>query len=508
MVIENEEVQKRVKTLEELVSISERLKSEGKKIVHCHGVFDGLHIGHFQYFSSAKKEGDILIVTVTADEFVNRGPGRPLLKEEERADGIASVRFVDYVAINYATTAVEAIKRLKPDVYAKGEEFADLKDDKISHEKEAIESVGGRLYFTKGITSSSSRIINNYFDIYPKEAREFLQDFKKRYKSEEINEKLKELRPLNVLILGESIIDEYHYCEPMGKSAKENIIALKYISEERFAGGALATANNTAGFCENVHLLTLLGKEPTDADFIYSRLKRGITPAFFYDSRPTIKKRRIIEQAFMQKLSEICVFDDSPISSKLEEAIVEHLKSKIKKYDLVIVSDYGHGLITPKIVGLLCEQSRFLAVNAQANSANMGFNLITKYPRADYICIDSKEARLAVQDKWSSLCEIYKKIRTEGDYNIVIITAGHKGSYIYSKKEDFEIPALSSKVIDRMGAGDAYFSITAPCVFREYPLQMIGFVGNVAGAMASNIVGHRDNIDPDTLYKFVTTLLK
>lgn len=493
-----------------LSDITEQLKKSGQKIVHCHGVFDIVHPGHIKYFKEAKREGDVLIVTITPDKFVDRGPGRPVFNEQTRADWIAEFPFVDYVAINPWPTAEETIKQLKPDIYAKGKEFADMKDEtgRIKKEIEALQSVGGKAYFTDTMIASSSMLANNYFNVYTKEAQQFLEQFKKKYSSDYIQQKIMELKSMKILVIGEAIIDEYQYGKPIGKSAKENIISMKYISEERFAGGALATANNIAGFCDSVYIMSLLGNETIDREFIFNHLKHGIIPIFYYDNRPTIKKRRVVDYAFLQKTSELCFLDDSPINQELEEKIIKDMKELLPKFDLVIVSDYGHGFITPAITDSIINHAKFLAVNTQANSANMGFNLINKYPKGDFICIDEPEARLATQDKWVDLKELPKKIMQLGDYKRVIITTGHKGSIMYSEEGCYEIPVFSEKVVDRMGAGDAYLSLSAPCIAKGHPMDLAGFIGNAAGALAVNIVGHRTSIEPSSLYKFITTLLK
>ena len=90
----------KIQVLTELLSVCETLRAEGKKIVHCHGVFDLLHIGHIKHFEAAKKMGDLLVVTLTADKYVNKGRGRPAFSENLRAEAVAALAAVDYVAIN------------------------------------------------------------------------------------------------------------------------------------------------------------------------------------------------------------------------------------------------------------------------------------------------------------------------------------------------------------------------------------------------------------------------
>src|SRR5205085_3373984 len=108
----------KVKSIADLAEIIAKLKQEGRKVAHCHGVFDVVHPGHIRHLRSAKAEGDVLVVTVTADRFVDKGPGRPAFNEQLRTEALASLACVDYVAINRAPHAVDLIRALKPDVYA------------------------------------------------------------------------------------------------------------------------------------------------------------------------------------------------------------------------------------------------------------------------------------------------------------------------------------------------------------------------------------------------------
>src|SRR3989304_5291458 len=139
------DIRSKIKTLEELARISDSLRRKGKIIVHCHGVFDLLHPGHIRHFEAAKRIGDVLVVTLTKDEYVNKGPGRPVFNQRLRAESIAALQSVDYVAINEWPTAVETIRKLKPDVYVKGSDYRDPRDDlsrKITEEELAVKSIG------------------------------------------------------------------------------------------------------------------------------------------------------------------------------------------------------------------------------------------------------------------------------------------------------------------------------------------------------------------------------
>lgn len=507
--------QGKVVSLDELAGISARLRKEGLVVVHCHGVFDLMHPGHILYFEAAKKEGDILIVTLTEDKYVSqsKGPGRPVFNQDVRARTIASLSVVDYVAIDSNPTAVESILRLRPHVYAKGAEYADEKKDvtgNITKEREAIESAGGRIHFVNEPTLSSSELLNRHFSSQSPELKKYLDEFRKKYSGDDVISAMKKLEKLKVLVIGETIIDQYHYCLPMGRSAKESIVTFKFTREEEFAGGVLACANHTAGFVKEVRMLSCLGAENSREDFILKHLKSTVHPKFVYtEEAPTIVKRRYVWEPFLSKLFGVAFLDDRPVGEKTEKQMLALLDKELPKYDVVIVTDYGHGLFTDKIVKKLTEKAKFLAVNTQTNSANIGFNLVTKYPRADYVCIDDPEMRLAHHVRFGEIPDLIMKTAKQLKAKHVTVTRGHLGSLVWSAKKGFaETPVLSKEIVDRVGAGDAFLAVTAPCVAAGLPPELVGFIGNAVGALAVRIVGNRSAVEPAPLFKFITALLK
>lgn len=506
-------LEKKIKTLNVLTKIIAALKKKGKKIVQCHGVFDLVHLGHIRHFNLAKKEGDVLIVTVTKDKHVKRGPGRPIFNEHLRAESLASLAVTDYVSIVDSPTATESIKLLKPDVYAKGADYKEREKDvtgKIYEEEEAVKLIGGRFVITEDIMFSSSKLINDYLDVYPARTIKYLRAIAKRYSIDFIVEKLNSLKKLKTLVIGDAIIDQYYYCMPMGKSSKEHLVANRYISEELFAGGSLATANNVASLCDQVDLITVLGEKDPFQDFIESKLSPNVNPNFFYRSDcGTIIKRRYVSQVQNRKLFEICYIKDNDISMQEERKIAGHLGKTLRDYELVIVSDFGHGLLTKRLINLICAKAKYLALNVQTNSANIGFNLVTKYPRANCICIDDMELRFATHDKFSDLRTVAKKVYKEMGCKNIITTRGPSGSLNYSESGGFhECPAFSYRVIDAIGAGDAFFAFVAPCFAAGLPQDLISFIGNAVGSLAVQIVCNRGPVKFTDLIKFITRLLK
>ncbi|MGE4554835.1 MAG: PfkB family carbohydrate kinase [Candidatus Paceibacterota bacterium] len=512
-------MESKIKTPDELAKIVANFKKNGKKIVQCHGVFDLIHPGHLFHFEAAKKQGDILVVSITADKFVKKGPDFPIFSEAIRAKSLAALEVVDYVVIDYNCNAVEIIKKIKPDIYFKGQEYElALKDPKRNLYKEAmaVKSVGGEIKFSYEPVYSSTNLLKHRFNVYPQKTKEFLEKFSRKYQAQDLSNFLKNLEKLKVLLIGETIIDEYCYCKGMNKIPKDNLVGTKYLNNEIFAGGILACANHLAGFCKNVDLVSVLGKNLSIdigkeiGVFIQNSLKPNIRCKFFYDKNgQIIVKRRFIEPTFFSKMFEVYYFDDQDLPKNVSDKINDYLAKVISNYDLVIVNDYGHGFFNEKIIKTLRKKSKFLAVSTQTNSANFGFNLITKYRSPDYICIDEPEARLAVCNNRGDIKSVIRQIFKATKTRKLMITRGHLGSIASENKgKIYETPVLSTTIIDRLGAGDAFFTISAGLAAQNCPMEVVSFIGNVAGAIQVATMGNKESINADQVYRFMKTLLK
>jgi len=126
------------------------------------------------------------------------------------------------------------------------------------------------------------------------------------------------------------------------------------------------------------------------------------------------------------------------------------------EYDVVLAADFGHGLITPRAVELMSKKSRFLSVMTQINAANIGFHTISKYPKADYICIQEGEIRLDHRNRRDDLKPLIKGLAERLSASTIMVTRGTAGTLLYRKADGFsECPAFAIKVVDRIGAGDA-----------------------------------------------------
>lgn len=506
-------IKSKILLLDDLIKKAETLKGAGKVIVQSHGIFDFIHPGIIKHLNLAKEQGDVLIVTVIKDKDVRRGPGMPIFPEDLRAENVASISQVDYVCKVDDENPFECVRRIKPDVFAKGQSYKERDspaNKKIFEEKRGLYFGKSRIYETGGFSLSSLEIIKNFLDIYPEEIKSFLKSFSNKYSFQDILRKINNLQDLRVLLIGDGIIDEYHYCESLGKSAKAPLVVNKYLSHEVFAGGAFAIANHIAGLCRNVHLVSLLGNDSSREDFIQNNIKPNVKSKFFYrDDGPTIVKKRYLSQYLNQKLFEVNFLSDNYIKDKLESEIIEYLKSIVSSYDIILVSDFGHGFITNKLIRLIERSSVKFAVNTQTNAANSGYNLITKYHRPLYVCLDEPELRWAAQERFADIEDVASKILKAINADYLMVTLGKKGSLGINKKYEVNrTPVFSSKVVDTVGAGDAFFAFTAPCVAKNMPLDLVSFIGNAVGALAVQIVGNKKPVEKHELLEFIHTILR
>lgn len=508
---------RKILPLPELAASCDELRRRGRRIVLCHGVFDLLHVGHLRHFKAAREHGDVLVVTITGDKYVNKGPDRPAFSSELRAEMLAALELVDYTAVIEDASAAPAIAAVKPYRYVKGGEYADPKQDltgKIVAEKELVESFGGEIAFTRDITFSSSNLLNKFFGFQDEAARSYLARLRPRNVEAEFRSLLEKIEGMRFVVVGETIIDRYVYVDAMGKAAKENIIATLHRNEEVFAGGVIAVANNLAQLSPNVELVTAIGDPELGENYetlVREQLNPSVKVTFVHKpGAPTVRKTRFVEPTYVRKLFEIYDMDDRPMPDTVDDNLRRTLSDKLSDADVAIVCDFGHGMISPKTIDLLESEAPFLAVNAQSNAGNSGYNLISKYRRADLICIDATEARLSLRDKHASLTEM---LADDGLPRLVqcaniIVTHGRDGCYARTGDSVTHIPSFGTSVVDTVGAGDAFFALAAPCVAAGGDCELGGFVGNVAGAIKIGIVGHRRYLTRFEIQRHISILLK
>lgn len=266
-----------------------------------------------------------------------------------------------------------------------------------------------------------------------------------------------------VLFLGEDIIDVYHYGRLIGRTMKEPILALEYERSQAFKGGVFAAAAHALEFCRWVDI----------------------------ESHVTVRKTRFVEAAHTRKLFEYCS----------QPKPCEWLPDHYSDYDALVVCDYGHGMFTPELIAKVCREAKFLAVNVQTNSSNYGYNLATKWPGCDYLCMDEMEARLATQNQRGDIRESLGELKFIAPK--IAVTVGAAGAIGWSAETSFvTVPAFTEKVVDTMGCGDAFFAVSALFADKLGIADLLK-IGNAAGAVKVKILGHSASVTKAAVEKYL-----
>lgn len=486
-----------------------------KKIVHCHGVFDVIHHGHLEYFKSAKKLGDILIVSITTERFVNKGPDRPYFNDAIRSSMVAALEIVDYVVISPFPTAVPTITNLKPHYYVKGPDYKNKYSDisgGILAEEKAVNEVGGVLVFTDDMTHSSSAIINKLFYHWSEEQLKIIEDARQAGGISIIEEIMDRISKETINIIGEPIVDTYVYCVPESLSTKSPSISAKYLYEEDYAGGSLAIANHLASFVDKVNLLITHGGE----DYFLKLLREKMNPLINVldvrlDEIPTPRKSRFIDINNSQRIFEVTNLSSDQWMKKSADDFCRRIRDLDDQAGSFIVADFGHGLFEGEVLRTMEDVQSYVGLNVQTNSSNYGFNLFTKHKRFDYLSIDTREARLAMHDRYTSNLDLARIVRKKiNKTSAFTVTLGGGGSCYFPKSVDSEIlaPAFADKIVDATGAGDAYFALTTLLIRVGCPHKLVPFLGNIFAGLKTKIIGNKMAITKAQLMKATAAILK
>lgn len=491
-----------------LQNLIQEIKSNNpsKSIGLCHGVFDVIHSGHIDHFQEASNLVDILVVSVTTDKYVNKGPGRPVNKIGDRTRTLAGVEYIDYVIESEFPSAIEIIKILKPNYYFKGKDYGtnSQKNDiagNLDEEKRVVVSSGGQLYFTKAELKSSSSIINSLNKISGNQL-EVVSHVKEFILENPIQEIINKIKLKKITVIGEIIQDEYIFTESLGKSGKHPLVAERELHRKEFLGGIapLVETFNTFINRDNIKVISLQN----------SQIPENKIGDILIDKKYTnIRKTRYINFKTNTFMFEKYQMNDEYVSKENENALLTSLDSASKGCDLLVVLDFGHGLITPDMRKYITSNFDNIALNVQRNAGNKGFSNVGKYQSASLIVMNGEEVELELKQKGVDLENAARIIHSKMNAKILAITDGSAGLVITNGNEVVRVPSFhDGKVVDRTGAGDALFAILSLFNLVIDDLIVLGYLGNLAGAISLNWFANEKSITVDDIIQSVHFGLK
>ena len=182
----------------------------------------------------------------------------------------------------------------------------------------------------------------------------------------------------------------------------------------------------------------------------------------------------------------------------------------MKHHDLVIVSDYGHGLISEKSASLICKYSKYLAINAQVNAANIGYHSMRKYKKVDCVIINDRELRHELRDKNRNIEYLMKKLSVDQMIKNLIVTQGDKGSLFFSKRHNkfHYCSGYARKAVDKIGAGDAMLAIIGLCLNCGIDRDLALLTASLAAAQSVETIGNKEAVNKTQILKGLENILK
>lgn len=485
-------------SLESLLALRQQARDAGKAVVHCHGCFDIVHPGHIHHLQYARSLGDILVVTVSADPHVNKGHDRPLIPDDLRAQSLAALECVDWVYINPRPTAAELLDALQPDVYVKGREYEQNRDPRFLAERDTVVRHGGRVVFSSGDVVYSSTALIGTLSRPERFQDEKLARFRDRYAlgAAPLQNLLHRGRGKRVLVIGDYILDRYHFCDATGVAGESPMLSLRPIQQRDYDGGAAVVALHLAGLGAQPTLISALADDELSGQVTMRLEAQGVDVQCHAGRREIVCKHRYL--ADQTKLFKVDSGSTTPGDAQLEGLLAAKVLSAADGVDAVILADFGYGMITPGLLDRVLPELRKRVPVLAADVSGRQSNLLN-FRGVDLLCPTEREVREAQHDFASGLGAVVWKMLKATGARRAIITLGKQGLVTFdgteqplpSRLPSEYVPALAPHSIDPLGCGDALLATATLALTAGGSLEAAAFLGAVAAAIEVQQLGNQ-----------------
>jgi rfaE bifunctional protein kinase chain/domain len=490
---------RKIKTREELREILGPYPRT-RKVIMCHGAFDLVHPGHLRHLMYARGKADLLVASLTSDAHISKANYRPFVPQMLRALNLAALELVDFVIIDEHPTPLDNISFLQPDFFAKGYEYFDGPGGihpKTQEEMEVLASYGGEMIFTPGdVVFSSSRFIEQTPPAIEVEKLMVLLE-SEGVTFESLSSALDECQGMKVHVLGDTIVDSYVYCNPIGSStSKTPTLSVKFEEQVDFAGGAAVVARHLRAAGAEVTFSTVLGDDAL-RDFVLKEMEaRGIRCQAVIDpTRPTTQKSAYIANGY--RLLKVDKVDNRPISEK----IVGQFKTALEQSDVdaYVFSDFRHGIFSKQTIPELTGSLRQGPLRVADSQVASRWGNILDFHGFDLITPNEKEARFSLADQDSVIRPLALELYKRAACKTLILKMGERGIITYrapshSVRSFFTIDSFAAHVVDPVGAGDALLA------YATLGLAATGnpVIASVLASMAAGVACEHDGNTPVT----------
>ena len=460
------------------------------KIVFISGHFNVLHPGHIRLFKFAHDLGHKLIVGVETDRLADSAAFIP---ENLRLEGVKSNSYVNE-AFLFDRPIAEVIAELRPDIVLKGKEH----QDRFNLEQDVVAKYGGVLLFASGdsVFTSSDLIRNEIENISSKLLIPEAYLARHGINTSKILEIIERFKTLNVLVIGDLIIDEYIACQPLGMSQEDPTIVVSPIESKKFIGGAGIVAAHAAGLGAHTSYLGIVGE---DENHQFAKLQfesLGVSASLELDpGRPTTVKKRY--RAHGKTLLRVSHLHQDAMPLSLQKKFLEKVLELMNGCDCLIFSDFNYGCLPQNLVDQIIAHGQEMGVLMSADSQSSSqIGDVARFRNMDLITPTEREARLSLKNQEDGLVVLAEKLRASAEAKHIMLKLGEDGLLVQTSSQNGDgiytdqVQALNSTPKDVAGAGDSLLITSAMAMAAGANIWEMGLIGSIAAAIQVGRIGN------------------
>ncbi len=482
--------------------------SSWKGCVLTYGHFSTIHPGHIRYLRHAKGLGKRLIVALIGDKSTTDYP----FNQCDRAEAITLLGIVDAVLLLEGEELGEAIDKLQPKVLVLGNEYKD--NSNIQETLVKQKELGGIVQFHAGEThyATADLLISSERDLRQKRKRLFQAACsRQKIHADELVESIGQWKNTRLIVLGDTVVDQYAACEAIGMSAEAPVVVVRELEKKNFIGGAAVVAAHINALGAKSELVSVVGVDDTARLVREELIKRGIGDQLSNDpSRPTtFKKRYVVEN---QKLFRVSRLEEKNLDVEIEDQVIAKLENVAPNAQGIVVSDFVYGVVTQRILDVVNDLAKKYKLKLFGDlqcSSQVGS--VTRFRHFSLLCPNEREARIALQDKDSGLEQLSQRLLSITQSERLVMKLGPEGFIAYDRGLNSQLrsqafPALSVNPLDVAGAGDSLLALFSTGLASGQAMMPTAALACCMSSLAVETMGNTP-IDSASLQKTLLEVL-
>lgn len=463
--------------------------------VLAYGHFTTIHPGHIRYLRHARSLGAKLAVALVGDGPADQPSPYPF-RQEERAEALSLLGIADAIVLLQADELSGAIERLQPAVLVLGTELQGA--PRLEAPLALLRGQGGSVQFHAGEVSyaSADLLISSERDLRQRRRQQFAAACRRQgLKRTDLLESMQAWPQTRLIVLGDTIVDQYAACEAIGMSAEAPVVVVRELAKRNFIGAAAVVAAHIRALGARVDLVSVVGNDST-ADLVQQELKaQDIGDGLSRDpSRPTtFKKRYVVEN---QKLFRVSRLEQHNLDAEIEAEVIARLEALAPQVQGIVVSDFVYGVVTPRVLEVVQQLAQRHGLQLFGDlqcSSQVGS--ISRFRNFSLLCPNERELRLALQDKDSGLESLSQRLLADTQCERLIVKLAAEGFIAYDRDAAGKMlsqpfPALSVNPLDVAGAGDSVLAVLATGLASRQAMMPTAAVACCMAALAVETMGN------------------